>query len=101
MLFGAGKSASALIKYLLDHAVEENWQLLLVDASLEQAEKKIGASPSGKAYSFDIINDKERAGIIKEADIVISLMPPALHILIAKDCLRIHKHLLTASYDDP
>ena len=100
MLFGAGKSASALIKYLLDHAVEENWQLLLVDASLEQAEKKIGGSPSGKAYSFDIINDKERAGIIKEADIVISLMPPALHILIAKDCLRFHKHLLTASYVD-
>ncbi len=100
LLFGAGKSASVLIRYLLEHAAEENWQLVLVDASLEQAEKKIGGSSYGKAFSFDINDEPKRAALIKEAAIVISLMPPALHFLIAKDCIRFGKNLLTASYVD-
>ena len=99
-MFGAGKSASSLIKYLLDHAPEENWQLLLVDADPEQAKRKIGSSKFGKAYSFDIKDDGKRRERIMDADIVISLMPPSLHILVAKDCIQYKKNLLTASYVD-
>ncbi|HUQ97289.1 MAG TPA: saccharopine dehydrogenase C-terminal domain-containing protein, partial [Chitinophagaceae bacterium] len=33
-------------------------------------------------------------------DIVISLLPPVLHILVAKDCIACKKDLLTASYVD-
>ena len=100
LLFGAGKSASVLIQYLLDHAKTENWFLVLVDANLEQAQKKIGDSIHGKAVSFDINDSGERAEYISDADIVISLMPPSLHFLIAKDCIRFRKNLLTASYVD-
>lgn len=99
-LFGAGKSATVLIDYLLLNAGRENWQLTLVDASLETAQKKIGNSTFGKAVSFDISDDEKRSAAVKEADIVISLMPPALHFLIAKDCLKHKKNLLTASYVD-
>ncbi|MGZ5286609.1 MAG: saccharopine dehydrogenase C-terminal domain-containing protein [Flavisolibacter sp.] len=100
LLFGAGKSASVLIRYLLDHAARENWQLVLVDASLEQAQKKIGDSSYGMALAFDIRDEEQRATSISEAAIVISLMPPALHFLVAKDCIRFEKNLLTASYVD-
>ena len=100
LLFGAGKSASVLIQYLLDHAKTENWFLVLVDANLEQAQKKIGDSIHGKAVSFEINDSNERAAHISDADIVISLMPPSLHFLIAKDCIRFSKNLLTASYVD-
>lgn len=100
LLFGAGKSATVLIDYLLDHSPEENWQLILVDADLHLAQSKINNSQFGKAISFDIMNDDERGKIIEYSDIVISLMPPALHILIAKDCIRYKKNLLTASYED-
>lgn len=100
LLFGAGKSATVLIDYLLGVAEEEGWRLTLVDANLELAQEKIHSHPKGKAVSFDITNDKQRAGYIEQADIVISLMPPALHFLIAKDCLHYKKNLLTASYID-
>lgn len=100
LLFGAGKSATVLIDYLLLNAGKGNWQLTLVDADLEAARKKIGNSTFGKAVSFDVSNNEERDTAIGEADIVISLMPPALHFLIAKDCLKHKKNLLTASYLD-
>jgi saccharopine dehydrogenase-like NADP-dependent oxidoreductase len=45
-------------------------------------------------------NDETRKEQIQQADIVISLMPPALHFLIAKDCIACKKNLLTASYVD-
>ncbi|HEU4471047.1 MAG TPA: saccharopine dehydrogenase C-terminal domain-containing protein [Flavisolibacter sp.] len=100
LLFGAGKSATVLIDYLLSNAGSEGWQLVVVDADLPAAEKKIGHSPYGKAVSFDINSDIERSAYISKADIVISLMPPALHFLIAKDCITHKKNLLTASYVD-
>ncbi len=34
LLFGAGKSATVLIDYLLDQAPVENWLILVVDANL-------------------------------------------------------------------
>jgi saccharopine dehydrogenase-like NADP-dependent oxidoreductase len=100
LLFGAGKSATVLIDYLLKEAPEQNWQLLLVDANLELARKKIGFSGSGQAIAFDISNETERARHIHQSDIVISLLPPSLHLLVAKDCLQYKKNLLTASYVD-
>lgn len=100
LLFGAGKSATVLIDYLLNNAEEENWQLTVADVDLFAAQKKIGNSVHGKAVSFDIANSQERSTYIGKADIVISLMPPSLHFLIAKDCIQLKKNLLTASYVD-
>ncbi|MGZ3952585.1 MAG: saccharopine dehydrogenase C-terminal domain-containing protein, partial [Flavisolibacter sp.] len=100
LLFGAGKSATVLIDYLLTNASKENWQLTGVDANLDAARNKVGSSPLAKAVSFDIANEPERNAYISKADIVISLMPTALHFMIAKDCIRFKKNLLTASYVD-
>jgi saccharopine dehydrogenase-like NADP-dependent oxidoreductase len=100
LVFGAGKSSSVLIDYFLVNAIAENWRLTLVDASADAAREKLGNSTHGTALSFDIHDDDERRRTIAKADIVISLMPPALHILLAKDCIALKKDLLTASYVD-
>ena len=100
LLFGAGKSATILIDYLLDNAITENWKVVVVDADLELARTKIGISQHATALSFDIKNETERSKHIRTADIVISLLPPALHIEVARDCAKQHKNLLTASYVD-
>lgn len=100
LLFGAGKSATVLIDYLLENAINGNWKVVVVDADLKLAQSKIGGSQRGIAVSFDIKNEDERVKHIRGADIVISLLPPSLHIEVAKDCVRHHKNLLTASYVD-
>jgi saccharopine dehydrogenase-like NADP-dependent oxidoreductase len=100
LLFGAGKSATVLIDYLIGNAKKESWQLTVIDADLELAKSKLGNSPGGVALSFDIKNDEQRRKYIGDADIVISLLPPALHFIVAKDCVQLNKNLLTASYVD-
>lgn len=100
LLFGAGKSATVLIDYLLDNAATSGWELTVIDANLELAHSKIKNSPYGFAYSFDIMDGAKREEYINKADIVVSMLPPALHFLVAKDCLVFSKHLLTASYVD-
>lgn len=100
LLFGAGKSSTALIEYLLVNATAENWQLTVADANHAAIIEKTGDSPAAKAVALDILQEAERQTLVRAADIVISLLPPALHILVAKDCLRYRKNLLTASYVD-
>lgn len=100
LLFGAGKSATVLIDYLLANAEKEDWQLTVVDADINLAQSKIGISPHGKAVSFDINDEEDRKKFINGSSIVISLLPPSLHTVVAKTCLRLNKNLLTASYID-
>jgi saccharopine dehydrogenase-like NADP-dependent oxidoreductase len=100
LLFGAGKSSTILIDYLITLSPENNWSVIIADADKEQIIAKTNDSLFARAIEIDIQNDIERAAWIQLADIVISLMPPHLHFLIAKDCVAFNKNLLTASYAD-
>jgi saccharopine dehydrogenase-like NADP-dependent oxidoreductase len=100
LLFGAGKSATSLIEYLGKCCDENDWKLLVCDANLDLAESKVKSYPSADAISIDVSNEEKRHELISKADIVISMLPPGLHFLVAKDCLLFSKNLLTASYID-
>ncbi len=100
LLFGAGKSASVLIEYLTENAVENKWFITVVDADKKLIEEKTKNHPSSSAVAADITNEILRSRLIEQCDLVISMMPAFLHILIAKDCVHFGKHLLTASYAD-
>jgi len=100
VLFGAGKSATVLINYLKELANDQIWKVTVADANLVTVAEKVGEHPLVKPVEIDITSDNKRADLIQTADVVISLMPPHLHFLIAKDCITYKKHLLTASYTD-
>lgn len=100
-MIGAGKSATVAIDYFLEHAAQEQWFLLLADADLKTAQKKIHKSKFASAHQLDVTDATERRKLIKQADLVISMMPPALHLLIIKDCIAFGKHVVNASYVTP
>ena len=100
LLFGAGKSATCLIDYLLKEAVSHQWQLVVADGDLALAQSKTGGSDNAMAVLVNVQDDAARKALVQKADIVISLLPPALHGLVAKDCVEYDKNLLTASYAD-
>lgn len=101
LLFGAGKSATVLIDYLLSYVREGRWQLTVVDANKALVESRLRSQAGTTAATFDIEEEELRQQYVAEADLVISLLPPALHLVVARDCLQLGKHLLTASYVDP
>lgn len=98
LIFGAGRSASSLIRYLLSKSESENLHLVVADLSLALAEKKTQNHPNATPIALNIFDAEQRKSTIEKASIVISMLPAHLHIEIAKDCLEFKKHLVTASY---
>ena len=100
LLFGAGKSATSLIRYLIDVTAARGWQLVVAENNLTLAQSKIGNAPQARAVALDVSREPERDALVSEADIVISLLPPTLHYLVALSCVKHRRNLLTASYLD-
>jgi saccharopine dehydrogenase (NADP+, L-glutamate forming) len=100
LLFGAGKSATTLIRYLIAAAGPRGWRVVVAENHVELALSKIGSASCASAVRVDVEDEAERDRLVEEADVVISLLPPSLHFLVATSCLRKRRHLLTASYVD-
>ncbi len=98
LVIGAGRSAVTLIKYLLDNALENKWHVRVADFSEELAKKAIINNTNGSAICFNVFDDNQRVFEISNSDIIISMLPATMHIIVAKDCVRLKKNLVTASY---
>lgn len=99
LLFGAGKSASYLIRYVLEQAERENYFLHVCDPSATEL-LKFHSSERLICHTLSIENEEACAARVSTADIVISLLPAALHEKVALLCLELGKNLVTASYVD-
>ena len=97
-LIGAGRSATVLIQYLLETCAQKSWHLTIGDANSTLADQKLGGHSSGTAIEIDINDTDKVASIVRESDLVISMLPPGLHGMVASTCLFEGVHLLTASY---
>lgn len=98
LIIGAGKSTAFLVKYLLDKSIDERLYIRLADKNKLAALKLINNHKNGIGIEFDINSKQQRIDEIKKADIVISMLPARFHYEVAKDCLRLKKNLITASY---
>ena len=98
LIIGAGRSATSLIQYLLKKSDKENLHLLIGDLLLASAEKNTKNHRNATAIELNVLDEVQRRGAIKKADIVISMLPAHLHIEVARDCIALKKHMVTASY---
>ena len=80
---------SSLINYLLEKAAAKGWEVTVGDFSENVAREKVGNSPQGKAISFDINDEASSTRAVGHADVVVSLMPAHLHVMVAKICLQL------------
>jgi saccharopine dehydrogenase-like NADP-dependent oxidoreductase len=101
LIIGAGLSSSSLIRYFLNNAEKENWQIRVVDQNIETVKRKINGNPRGIALSFNALNAEERRPEIEKADLVISMLPARFHIDVAQDCIDLKTNLITPSYVSP
>jgi saccharopine dehydrogenase (NAD+, L-glutamate forming) len=98
LVIGAGKSSSYLIKYFLDKSESEKLHITIGDIHLDNAIMLLNGHPNSKAIHLDIFNAEARSEAITNADIVVSMLPARFHIEVAKDCIKLGKHMVTASY---
>ena len=98
LVLGAGKSATVLIDYLLDNAAEYQWTVTIGDLDEDLAKQKIKAHPQGNAVYFNADDAALCQKLIGESDIVVSLLPAFVHPVVAKICVALGKHFVSASY---
>ncbi len=97
LIFGSGRSSKILISYLQSHALEYNWKIRVADIQPDDEDQQ-------KSVIYSILNvqdEKDRDDAVKNADLVISMLPARFHPLVAKSCVQFSKNLLTASYETP
>ena len=97
LIVGAGKSSPYLIKYLLDKSQEQNLYLNITDVTIDHLlhHKKNNRCT---VSTINILDDKEREEYLLKNDIIISMLPARLHMILANSCLKLKKNLITASY---
>ncbi|MBO3269456.1 saccharopine dehydrogenase C-terminal domain-containing protein [Hymenobacter defluvii] len=102
LLLGAGRSASALIAYLLRHAPAENWQLTIADLDPAPLAPVLAAHAAyARAVLFSTDDAARLDELVQAHDVVISMLPAFLHPVVARVCVRHRRHLATASYATP
>ena len=98
LILGAGKSSVVLIDYLVDLSTNEQWQITVADMTAELALQKTKGRENTLAVGINLTNVAERQLLITKADIVISMLPASLHMVVAEDCILLKKNLVTPSY---
>ncbi|MEN8901502.1 MAG: saccharopine dehydrogenase NADP-binding domain-containing protein, partial [Nonlabens sp.] len=101
LIIGAGKSTGVLVDYLLNKSNEHQLQLTIADKNLQSAQSLSQNHKNATAIELDIFEPEQRKKQISRADIVISMLPARFHIQVAKDCVALHKSMVTASYVSP
>lgn len=99
LLFGAGKSATSLIDYLADSCGDGSRKLLVADLDPVLAAAKLKGRVHTEAVPVDLEQEDSRQQLIRQADVVISMLPAGLHPILAADCLNLGVHFFTASYE--
>ncbi len=97
LILGAGLVSRPMVRYLLERGVE----VTVASRTLSKAEALIQGHPLGRAFPWTVDNQGALEMLVEWADVVVSLLPYAYHLQVAKTCLKHRKHLVTTSYVKP
>lgn len=94
LILGAGMVAGPAVQYLL----EKGHEVTVASRTVSKAEAHLGGHPNGRALELLAADAEVMERRITEADIAISLLPPAHHATVARLCIKHGKHMATTSY---
>lgn len=95
LVFGAGLVSRPGVRYLLSN---KNLIVTVASRTVSKAEKLVEGFDNGIAKQILVDNAAAVEELIKENDIIISLLPWVHHLKVANLCLKHNKHMATTSY---
>ncbi|XP_049934665.1 alpha-aminoadipic semialdehyde synthase isoform X2 [Nymphaea colorata] len=72
--------------------------VIVASVHLSDAQKAVEDIPNAEAAALDVMDKEELYKYISKVEVVISLLPPSFHFVVANACIELKKHLVTASY---
>lgn len=101
LVLGAGLVARPLVRYLLE---QDGFELTVADQDVVRAEALLSARDNGTAVRLQAdssVGSDELSDLIERHDVVVSLLPANMHLMVATGCVAHGRHLVTASYVSP
>ncbi|KAL7096184.1 hypothetical protein ACP275_10G067200 [Erythranthe tilingii] len=111
LILGAGRVCRPAVEFLTSKRCLNSYvtndsnektcvRVIVASLFLKDAEEIVEGIPYATAVQLDITNKEHLCNYISQVDVVISLLPPSCHSIIASACIQFKKHLVTASYVD-
>lgn len=97
LILGSGMVAGPIIKYLL----QKKYIVTVASNTPERAKSLINNAPRGNAVLWEADDSKTLDSLIKETDLVVSLLPYSFHVMVAEKCVAHKKNMVTTSYVKP
>ncbi|KAG1334411.1 alpha-aminoadipic semialdehyde synthase [Cocos nucifera] len=98
---GGSISCSDSFKTCQDINVEiEGFQVIVASLYQRDAEETIEGIQNATAIQLDAMDYGRLSEYVSQVEVVISLLPPSFHAVIANACIEHKKHMVTASYVD-
>ena len=98
VVLGAGMVAKPMVDYFLDRC---NYRVLIATRTVSKADKIINGRPGGRSMSWTIDQTDVLEEIVRDVDLVVSLLPPTMHVTVAQACLKHRINMVTTSYISP
>lgn len=94
LVLGAGLVSKPGVRYLLDGGLS----VTVASRTVSKAEKLVEGYPNGQARELLVDNQELLEQLIREHDIVVSLLPWIHHLKVAALCLKHDRDMATTSY---
>ncbi len=101
LILGGGKSSTVLIEHLANYSAAEGYTITVGDAEPDAVRAKVGKLQNVAVVEFTLDDTLKLENLVRNADIVVSMLPAFLHLPVAQECLKQRRHLVTASYVSP
>jgi len=98
LILGAGLVSKPIIEYFLE---DGRYDLTVASLDVAHAEALVNRHPRGLARQVDVCDETQVEPLIGGADLVISLVPYAFHVQVAKLAIRNRVPMVTTSYVSP
>ena len=95
LVLGAGFVSKPLVDYFIETC---GYSVVIATRTVSKAERIINQRPAGHSVSWTIDDLGKLDDLVKESDLVVSLIPPTFHIPVAETCIRQGKDMVTTSY---
>ena len=97
LILGAGMVVKPMVEYLFDH----HYKVTIASRTRSKADKLIGGNPNGHTIAWTTDNTKMLDELVASHDLTVSLLPYAYHVMVAENCLKHGKSMVTTSYVKP
>ncbi len=97
LILGAGMVVKPIVTYLL----EKGYHVTVATRTKSKAETMIGSHKNGNAIAWTVDDAAALTEMIASHDLTVSLLPWTHHIMVAEQCIRLKKNMVTTSYVKP